>query len=51
MKRVEVWGAGCFESRISVPHDFPCEQGPQISLQNGHQRDSRYPSVINNETQ
>lgn len=22
-----------FENSIHVPHDFPCEQGPQISLQ------------------
>lgn len=46
---VEV-GIGGFESRVRVPHDFPCEQGLRSGFC-GHQRDSRYPSVVNNETQ
>lgn len=49
MKMVEV-GSGGFESRVSIPHDFPCERGLRSAC-SGQQRDSRYPSVINNETQ
>lgn len=37
MKMVEV-GIGGFESRIRVPHDFPCEQGPQIRLLRASER-------------